>query len=44
MDSIEHPLARDPGYIYYRTDPKVEVMNAWKEIVVQQKREAGLIQ
>ena len=44
MDSIEHPLARDPGYIYYRTDPKVNVMEAWKEIVIQQKKEAGLIQ
>ena len=44
VDSIDHPLARDPGYIYYRTDPKVDVMKAWKEIVFQQKKEAGLVQ
>jgi hypothetical protein len=44
MDSIEHPLARDPGYIYYRTNPKIDVIKAWKEIVIQQKKEAGLIQ
>jgi hypothetical protein len=44
MDSIEHPLARDPGYIFYRTDPKVDVIKTWKEIVIQQKKEAGLVQ
>ena len=43
MDSIEHPLARDPGYIYYRTGPKTDVEKVWKEIVIQAKKEAGLI-
>jgi hypothetical protein len=44
MDSIEHPLSRDRGYIYYRTNPKTDVVKVWKEIVIQQKKEAGLIQ
>jgi hypothetical protein len=42
MDSIDHPLSRDRGYIYYRTDPKVDVVKAWKDIAQQLKKEAGL--
>ncbi len=33
VDSIENPLARDPGWIYYRSKPKIDVQKAWAEEV-----------
>ncbi len=37
VDSIENPLARDEGYIYYRTNPKTDVEAAWKEYILERK-------
>ncbi len=37
LDSIENPLARDPGLIYYRTKPKTDLPKAWNEEVRRTK-------
>jgi len=37
VDSVSNPFARDPGYIYYRTDPKVELEEGWRELVGAEK-------
>jgi len=39
IDSIRDPYAREKGYIYYRTDPKVDVQVAWAELVRRQRKE-----
>ena len=39
VDSIQNPVARDPGYIYYRTDPKREVSVHWNKLVGDMRRE-----
>lgn len=39
VDSVTHPFARDPGYIYYRTKPKIDLQEAWKEIAYEEKAE-----
>ncbi len=39
VDSTSHPLARDPGYIYYRFQPKVNLERAWREVAREQKAE-----
>ncbi len=36
IDSVRNPLARDPGYLYYLSRPKVDLQNAWEAA----KREA----
>jgi hypothetical protein len=41
IDSIANPNARDPGLIYYKTGPKMDVNQAWRELVRERKREAG---
>jgi len=41
MDSIEHPLARDPGYIYIKSQPKMDLAPVWNEIVNQRKKDSG---
>ncbi len=41
MDSIEHPLARDPGYIYLKIGPKMDLRPIWKEIVREERVAAG---
>ncbi len=41
IDSIENPYARDPGLIYYKSGPKVDVQAAWRDLVREAKREAG---
>lgn len=41
-DSIENPFARDPGYIFYRENPKGDLSKRWKEIVVGAKEEFAL--
>ncbi|MEE9372211.1 MAG: hypothetical protein V3V00_04085 [Saprospiraceae bacterium] len=41
MDSIEHPLARDPGYIYLKTQPKMDMKPIWKNLVKEEKNAAG---
>jgi hypothetical protein len=37
VDSTHTPYARETGYIYYREQPKVDVVQAWKEIVRERK-------
>ena len=33
VDSTEDKYARDPGYIYYRTHPKIDLTKSWNELV-----------
>ena len=37
VDSVENPNARDPGYIYYRTKPRVDIKKVWQELVKERK-------
>ena len=37
VDSIQHLYAREPGYIYYLTEPKVDVKHEWSESVARRK-------
>ncbi|MFK8006962.1 MAG: glycosyltransferase family 39 protein [Saprospiraceae bacterium] len=39
MDSIQNPFAREAGYIYFQEIPKVDVKEAWRNIVLDQKGE-----
>ncbi len=39
VDQIQNPNAREKGYIYYRTDPKIDVKKEWTEVVSERKRE-----
>ena len=39
VDSIEHQFAREPGYIYYRTDPKIDLVEGWKNFVTERKND-----
>ncbi|MCB0630716.1 MAG: glycosyltransferase family 39 protein [Saprospiraceae bacterium] len=41
IDSIENPYARDPGLIYYMTQPKIDVQVGWKKLVQERRKEAG---
>jgi len=41
VDSIENPLARDPGYIYVKRYPLFDLQDAWKEIVREERKAAG---
>ncbi|GJM35057.1 MAG: hypothetical protein DHS20C18_40580 [Saprospiraceae bacterium] len=36
-DSITDPYARDPGYIWYRKNPLVDVREGWKQIAKEEK-------
>ncbi len=38
VDKIEDPNAREKGYIYYRTNPKINVKQGWAELVSEKKR------
>lgn len=43
VDSVRHPLARDPGYIYLRHHPRIPVDSAWHILLEQaRKRYEGL--
>lgn len=37
IDSIENPYARDPGYIYYRTSPRMNLTPVWTQEVRTEK-------
>lgn len=37
VDSIENPFARDPGYIIYRSEPKVDLPELWKNLVEERR-------
>lgn len=39
VDSIANPNARDPGYIYWRHTPKIDVVEAWRELVLARRGE-----
>jgi len=41
MDSIENPLARDPGYIYLNRYPKMDLRENWKKLVEEERKAAG---
>ena len=41
VDSVRNIHARDPGYIYYRSVPKRDLKEAWKENVEQFKSRYG---
>jgi len=41
VDSVTHPYARDPGYIYLKTLPKVDVDSVWRELVLTEKSRYG---
>jgi hypothetical protein len=43
IDSIDHPLARDPGYIFLKTQPLTDLRPVWRAIVSEQKRSDGLL-
>jgi hypothetical protein len=38
VDSIQNPYAREKGYIYYRSNPKVDVKREWTKVVTERKR------
>ena len=42
VDSIRHPLARDPGYIFFKTGAKEDLLPVWKEIVIERKKANGV--
>ena len=37
IDSTDNPYARDRGYIFYRTDPKVNIPDTWRSLVKEAK-------
>ena len=37
IDSIQNSNAREKGYIYYRENPKIDVISEWKRIVLEEK-------
>ena len=37
VDSIENQYARDPGYIYYRSNPRRDLSEAWREFASEYK-------
>lgn len=39
VDSIRDIHARDPGYIYYRENPKIDINEGWKNMVKEAKAE-----
>ena len=39
VDSIENPYAREPGYIYYRSQPTMNLDSAWVERVKAERGE-----
>lgn len=41
LDSIDNKYARDPGYIYLKSQPKTDLRPVWKALAAEQKREAG---
>ncbi len=41
LDSIENKYARDPGYIYFKTQPRTDLTPVWKELVETQRKAAG---
>jgi len=41
LDSIENKYARDPGYIYLKSQPKTDLRPVWKALAAEEKRAAG---
>ena len=39
VNQIENPFARDPGYIYYRTEPKIDLYQEWNNFLDEEKKE-----
>ncbi|MCG8605805.1 glycosyltransferase family 39 protein [bacterium] len=42
VDQIRDPHAREPGYIYYRTNPKVDLPATWAKLVADRKQAHNL--
>lgn len=42
VDSIQDPYAREKGYIYYRDSAKIDVVGAWREVVLDGKKQFNL--
>lgn len=42
IDSIQNPNAREKGYIYYRENPKIDVISEWEKVVLEQKERYNL--
>lgn len=38
VDSIQNPYAREPGYIYYLTSPKIDLNDEWRKLVYERKK------
>jgi hypothetical protein len=41
IDSVESPYARDPGLIYYKSKPKMDLKPVWKSLVQEERKAAG---
>lgn len=39
IDSIRNPIAREAGFIYYRSSPKIDVASEWKRLVREERGE-----
>lgn len=37
VDQLNHPDAREPGYIYYRTEPRGDMRETWRNYVTEEK-------
>ena len=37
-DQIENPLAREPSYIYYRTEPRIDLYQTWNDFISEEKK------
>lgn len=42
VDSVENKFARDPGYIFFRSNPKIDLSEMWRELVREEKRRFNL--
>jgi hypothetical protein len=42
VDQIQDPHAREPGYIYYRTNPTVDMSATWSKLVADRKKAHNL--
>ncbi len=38
VDRVQNPYAREPGYIYYRSNPKIDLASKWTELVKENKK------
>lgn len=41
LDSIRDPYAREKGYLYYQSEPRVNPDSTWRELVLERKKRYG---